>query len=44
MSRPSKPEDWEQWRETIAHLYVTMNMTLNDVMTEMVNTYGFKAT
>lgn len=42
--RPSKPEDWEPYREIIAHLYNTMNMKLKDVMTEMQLTYNFKAT
>lgn len=42
--RPSKPEDWEPYREIIAHLYNTMNMKLKDVMAEMQVTYGFKAT
>ncbi|KAJ4300168.1 hypothetical protein N0V88_002837 [Collariella sp. IMI 366227] len=42
--RPSKPEDWEPYREVIAHLYNTMNMKLKDVMTEMEVTYSFKAT
>ncbi|KAK3306848.1 Clr5 domain-containing protein [Chaetomium strumarium] len=44
MIRPSKPEDWEPFREIIAHLYNTMNMKLKDVMTEMQLTYNFKAT
>jgi hypothetical protein len=44
MFRPSKPEDWEPYREIIAHLYNTMNMKLKDVMTEMQLTYNFKAT
>ncbi|KAK4126635.1 hypothetical protein N657DRAFT_568007 [Parathielavia appendiculata] len=44
MYRPSKPEDWEPHRETIAHLYNTMNMKLKDVMSEMQVTYNFKAT
>jgi len=42
--RPSKPEDWEPYRDIIAHLYNTLNMKLKDVMTEMQVTYGFKAT
>ena len=42
--RPSKPEDWEPYRDIIAHLYNTMNMKLKDVMTEMQVTYNFKAT
>ncbi|KAK4146100.1 uncharacterized protein C8A04DRAFT_35364 [Dichotomopilus funicola] len=42
--RPSKPEDWEPYRDTIAHLYNTMNMKLKDVMSEMEATYNFKAT
>jgi hypothetical protein len=44
MYRPSKPEDWEPYRDIIAHLYNTMNMKLKDVMTEMQVTYNFKAT
>ncbi|KAK4035131.1 hypothetical protein C8A01DRAFT_38405 [Parachaetomium inaequale] len=42
--RPSKPEDWEPYRDIIAHLYNTMNMKLKDVMSEMQMTYNFKAT
>ena len=42
--RPSKPEDWEPYRDIIAHLYNTMNMKLKDVMSEMQGTYNFKAT
>lgn len=42
--RPSKPEDWEPYRDIIAHLYNTMNMKLKDVMSEMQATYNFKAT
>ncbi|SPQ20123.1 1b61e22c-2f0b-4aed-8aad-a42d7b09f665 [Thermothielavioides terrestris] len=42
--RPSKPEDWEPYRDIIAHLYNTMNMKLKDVMAEMEATYTFKAT
>ncbi|KAL2019312.1 hypothetical protein VTK56DRAFT_9779 [Thermocarpiscus australiensis] len=42
MFRPSNPEDWEPYREIIAHLYSTM--TLKDVMAEMQTTYYFKAT
>ena len=42
--RPSKPEDWEPYRDIIAHLYNTLNMKLKDVMTEMQVTYSFKAT
>jgi hypothetical protein len=44
MYRPSKPEDWEPYRDIIAHLYNTMNMKLKDVMTEMQVSYNFKAT
>ncbi|KAK4161001.1 Clr5 domain-containing protein [Cladorrhinum sp. PSN259] len=42
MVRPSRAEDWEPYREVIAHLYNTMK--LKDVMTEMQMTYHFKAT
>lgn len=42
--RPSKPEDWEPYREIIANYYNAMNMKLKDVMTQMEVTYGFKAT
>jgi len=42
--RPSSPEDWEPYRDIIAHLYNTMNMKLKDVMSEMQVTYNFKAT
>ncbi|KAL2189920.1 hypothetical protein L209DRAFT_749867 [Thermothelomyces heterothallicus CBS 203.75] len=42
--RPSKPEDWEPYRDIIAHLYNTLNMKLKDVMSEMQLTYNFKAT
>jgi hypothetical protein len=42
MFRPSKPEDWEQYREVIANLYNSMK--LKDVMTEMQVSYNFKAT
>lgn len=44
MFRPSNPEDWEPYREVIAHLYNTLNMKLKDVMTEMEATYFFKGT
>lgn len=44
MYRPSRPEDWEPYRDIIAHLYNTMNMKLKDVMNEMQITYSFKAT
>ncbi|KAK4663040.1 hypothetical protein QC763_600850 [Podospora pseudopauciseta] len=40
--RPSRAEDWEPYRDIIAHLYNTMK--LKDVMTEMQMTYNFKAT
>ncbi|KAL2255609.1 hypothetical protein VTK26DRAFT_3020 [Humicola hyalothermophila] len=42
--RPSRPEDWEPYREVIANYYNTMNMKLKDVMFQMEVTYGFKAT
>lgn len=42
--RPAKPEDWEPYHDIIAHLYNTMNLKLKDVMAEMEQTYGFKAT
>lgn len=42
--RPSKPADWEPYRDAIAHYYITMNMKLKDVMPEMETTYFFKAT
>jgi len=42
MVRPSRAEDWEPYRDIIAHLYNTMK--LKDVMTEMQMTYSFKAT
>jgi hypothetical protein len=42
--RPSRPEDWEPYRQTIAHMYNTLNMKLKDVMAEMQVLYGFKAT
>lgn len=42
MFRPTKAEDWEPYRDIIAHLYNTMK--LKDVMTEMQATYNFKAT
>ncbi len=42
MFRPSKPEDWEHYREPIATLYNTMK--LKDVMLEMQVKYNFKAT
>lgn len=42
MVRPSRAEDWEPYRDIIAHLYNTMK--LKDVMTEMQMTYNFKAT
>ncbi|GAB1319134.1 Clr5 domain-containing protein [Madurella fahalii] len=42
MFRPAKAEDWEPYRDIIAHLYNTMK--LKDVMTEMQVTYNFKAT
>jgi len=42
MFRPTKPEDWERFRDTIADLYNTMK--LKDVMVEMQATHGFKAT
>ncbi|KAK0745009.1 Clr5 domain-containing protein [Apiosordaria backusii] len=40
--RPSRAEDWEPYRDIIAHLYNTMK--LKDVMTEMQMIYNFKAT
>ncbi|KAL2267071.1 hypothetical protein VTJ83DRAFT_4348 [Remersonia thermophila] len=42
--RPTKPEDWEPYRDLIAHFYITLNMKLKDVMVEMETSYGFKAT
>ena len=42
MFRPTKAEDWEPYRDTIAHLYNTMK--LKDVMAEMQAAYQFKAT
>ncbi len=42
MIRPSKPEDWEPYREIIGELYTSMK--LKDVMTEMQLSYHFKAT
>ncbi|KAK3938805.1 Clr5 domain-containing protein [Diplogelasinospora grovesii] len=42
MFRPSKPEDWEPYRDVIAHLYTTMK--LKDVMVEMQTRHQFKAT
>ncbi|KAK0636507.1 Clr5 domain-containing protein [Bombardia bombarda] len=42
MFRPTKPEDWEPYRDVIAHLYNTMK--LKDVMTEMQARHHFKAT
>ncbi|KAK1831135.1 Clr5 domain-containing protein [Podospora conica] len=42
MFRPSKSQDWEPYRETIALLYETMK--LKDVMLEMQLSHGFKAT
>ncbi|KAK1755887.1 Clr5 domain-containing protein [Echria macrotheca] len=42
MIRPTKPEDWERWRDIIAHLYNTMK--LKEVMAEMESKYKFKAT
>jgi len=42
MFRPSKSQDWEPYRETIAALYEIMK--LKDVMLEMQLSHGFKAT
>ncbi|KAK4187122.1 hypothetical protein QBC35DRAFT_474863 [Podospora australis] len=42
MFRPSRAEDWEPYRDVIAHMYNTMK--LKDVMTEMEVNYHFKAT
>jgi hypothetical protein len=42
MFRPTKPEDWERFKEPIADLYTTMK--LKDVMAEMQARHGFKAT
>lgn len=42
MFRPTKPEDWEPYRELIGHLYTYMK--LKDVMTEMQDQHHFKAT
>ncbi|KAK3318745.1 Clr5 domain-containing protein [Apodospora peruviana] len=42
MFRPTKPEDWEPYRETIAYLYTYMK--LKDVMPEMEKRHHFKAT
>ncbi|KAK3379243.1 Clr5 domain-containing protein [Lasiosphaeria ovina] len=42
MFRPTKPEDWEPYRDLIAHLY--NEMKLKDVMTEMQVVHRFKAT
>lgn len=44
MIRPTKPEDWEPYREIIAEMYNTLNMRLKDVMTQMQIAYNFKAT
>ncbi|KAK3502969.1 Clr5 domain-containing protein [Neurospora crassa] len=40
--RPTRPEDWEPYRDLIAHLYTTMK--LKDVMNEMHTRHNFKAT
>ncbi|KAK1774418.1 Clr5 domain-containing protein [Copromyces sp. CBS 386.78] len=40
--RPTRPEDWEPYRDLIAHLYTTMK--LKDVMNEMHSRHNFKAT
>ena len=42
MYRPSRPEDWEAYRDVISHLYSTKK--LKDVMKEMERQYYFKAT
>jgi hypothetical protein len=42
MFRPTKPEDWEGYRDVIADLYTTMK--LRDVMAEMQARHSFKAT
>ena len=42
MFRPSRPDDWEAYRETITHLYSVMK--LKDVMKEMETQHYFKAT
>ncbi|KAH8894248.1 hypothetical protein GQ53DRAFT_744989 [Thozetella sp. PMI_491] len=42
MFRPTRPEDWEAYRDAITHLYSSMK--LKDVMKEMENQHYFKAT
>ncbi len=42
--RPSRAEDWEPYRQTIAHMYNTLNMKLKDVMAQMLVMYNFRAT
>jgi hypothetical protein len=40
--RPTKPEDWEPYRELIAELY--RDKKLKEVMEVMETEHGFKAT
>jgi len=42
-SKDAVQVSWEPYREVIRTLYLTMDMSLNEVMTYMKDTYNFHA-